>query len=73
MASKKQKLEIADALFSIIGFVDRHRARGWHVYPTRLRDRAVRALVDAGYEVEDYDVYEKRTDGYFDGKGGEDE
>lgn len=52
---------VVTALLRIVENVDSNRARDYHVYPTRLRDNAVRALQNAGFHVDDYKTCEKKT------------
>jgi DNA repair exonuclease SbcCD ATPase subunit len=49
------------ALKKIVYFVHPHRDRGWHVYPTELRDNAIGVFLDAEIEVKTYDECEAET------------
>lgn len=59
--------KVQNALEAIIANIDRYRPRGWHVYPTRLRDQAVRALEETGYSVKSYAEYEAETEKQYGG------
>jgi hypothetical protein len=60
--SEKTESYLANTLLDIISHVDAHRPRGFHVYPTELRDEAVQLLIELGYEVKDYKEYERETE-----------
>lgn len=63
MANKHTNINesILKALKDIIEHVEPGRPRGYHIYPTHLRDNAIGALLDNGIEVKTYNDCLKST------------
>jgi len=51
---KKSEKYISEILVEIIECIHPDRKRGWHLYPTKMRDEAIRVLKDHGIPVKDY-------------------
>lgn len=56
MTNLKRIIEVLNSNLNVT-----KNARGWHLYPTHLRDEAVRVLTDNGYVVKTYKEYEEET------------
>ena len=58
---KADNQKAVETLKKIVESVQADRPRGWHIYPTELRDEAVGVLTDLGVEFKNYKECEATT------------
>jgi len=60
-SDERQNRQLKKVLVEIVEFIHWDRPRGLHIYPTELRDRAIKTLQESGCEVKDHKECERLT------------